>query len=115
MNNMREIKFRAWDMYAKKWIEHFNVDLLNIPKFETCVLMQYTGLKDIHGVMIYEGDIVKWIDSDNDIRKNNVFFENGSFRICNSNFEISEYGELEVIGNIYENPELLGDDENVEM
>lgn len=104
---MREIKFRIWDKYSKMWMEHFNADLLNIPEYKTCEIMQYTGLKDKDGVMIYEGDIVKWVDSDGNIRINDVFFKDGAFRICNSFFEISEYGQLEVLGNIYENPELL--------
>jgi len=112
---MREIKFRAWLKEKKKMM---NVNEINFKErdineaffcFYEIELMQYTGLKDKNGKEIYEGDIVAWIDSDGNKRQNKVFFEQGAFRICNSCFEISEYGELEVIGNVYENPELLGE------
>lgn len=115
---MKEIKFRAWDGLTKKITNYQICDdmVLFFDKHKGCwlknqkdrfVLIQYTGLKDKNGKEIYEGDIVVWIDSDGNKRQNKVFFERGAFRICNSYFEISEYGELEVIGNIYENPELL--------
>ena len=79
-------------------------------------LMQYTGLKDKNGVEIYEGDILSLIrcldkhficmcnklpDKDfTDV----VIFENGEFT-CNELGNIPDY--YEIIGNIYENPELL--------
>lgn len=115
---MREIKFRAFDTYSKKFTNYQIWDdmllfydknkgiwLRNIK--ERYILLQYTGIKDKNGKEIYEEDIVQWIDSGGIIRKNSVFFEDGAFRICNSYFEISEYAELKVIGNIYENKELL--------
>lgn len=120
---MREIKFRAFvkkdKCICKVLAVELNRELDGTLQVEypdgtkitlilcSVELMQYTGIKDKNGKEIYEGDIVQWIDSDGKIRKDNVFFENGAFRICNSNFEIWEYGELEAIGNIYENPELL--------
>lgn len=104
---MREIKFRAWDRKSKMWLEKFNVDLLNIGSLDTIELCQYTGMKDTNGKEIYEGDIVLWIDSKENKRQNKVFFLEGAFRLRNIYFELLEYGILEVIGNIYENPELL--------
>ncbi len=71
---------------------------------------QWTGLLDLHGVEIYEGDIVrlKGIDISGS-RITSVIFHDGAF--CENYFKYSlnsykEY-EREVIGNIYENPELL--------
>lgn len=76
-------------------------------------LMQYTGLKDKNGKEIYEGDILLY-DSGS---KTSVFYKNGAFvrSYGNSNMYLLydsfiEDGCLynyEVIGNIYENPELL--------
>jgi YopX protein/Resolvase, N terminal domain len=66
----REIKFRAWHKQVKalKPVEWINLkgDLLKVPFYgnwakSSCVLMQYTGLKDKNGKEIYEGDIVKWL------------------------------------------------------
>jgi len=108
---MREIKFRAWDPVAKGmffvkgcWFEeqgsYDETDLQEIAG--NIILMQYTGLKDKNGVEIYEGDIITSI-------------YNIPERISNPNITIEDIRHLpvilwetaRVIGNIYENPELL--------
>lgn len=70
---------------------------------------QFTGLKDKNGKEIYEYDIVKWIDSDSNIRKDIVRFSHGVFHLCNNSYSIGSYihNNLEVIGNIYDNKNLL--------
>jgi len=71
------------------------------------VKVQYTGLKDKNGKEIYEGDILLW----EDVKiKSEVVFEEGCFVIKHeqggSDF-ISSKNMFEIIGNIYENPELI--------
>lgn len=84
----------------------------SIKRFE---LMQYTGLHDKNGKEIYEGDIVKIKYRDEDIGK--VIYEYNGFSIDVTNMN-KNYGRvdfvnnfMEVIGNIYDNPELLGGEE----
>ena len=113
---MREIKFRCWfdnqmhkveDISFKgKTINLFAADII---KFENGILMQYTGLHDKNGKEIYEGDIVK---SYYYIYTPNGEQERFNQKVINYNdvlceYNINAFDNLEVIGNIYENPELL--------
>ena len=131
---MRNIKFRAWDKKDFKVrqvlgmsFQHgtISVELNNeeylqdgASRFE---LMQYTGLKDKNGTEIYEGDVlyVEQIDRIDPYipHKKNVAvrYEGRDTAFVfdeEAGFVIGLYStprELEVIGNVYENPELLGD------
>lgn|SRR5574338_279369 len=107
---MREIKFRVWNKRTKliKNVERifFNENTVQVKNdldsltwfLDHCKLMQYTGLKDKNGKEIYEGDICSfWDDSIVIVRWNEEGFWQG-------------WGVLKiskVIGNIYENPELV--------
>jgi uncharacterized phage protein (TIGR01671 family) len=122
---MREIKFRAWhntqNVMLQVGDDYGTENPLDCVMYklggQDVVLMQYTGLKDKNGREIYEGDIVS---TDLDRPFNIVIFRNGSFMFqCHDNGK--DYFDLmlppddesdnwkfgEVIGNIYENPELL--------
>ena len=66
----------------------------------TLTLMQYTGLKDINGVKIFEGDILH--PTYNRLTPFTVEFKGGAFNACRFNHEACK-----IIGNIYENKELL--------
>lgn len=112
---MREIKFRAWYNEGKgifiwedsltDWINHWsNKGLIN-----SLIFNQYTGLQDKFGRDIYEGDIYN--QGDKNI-KYKVIFEDGCFignQIGNKSLSGLKHfiKDIEVIGNIYENKELL--------
>ena len=124
---MREIKFRAWDKEHKEWVKYSITD--NIPIFchntsrwktdkegERFILCQYIGLKDISGREIYEGDIVKaisfarWIGAVKYSDENQAFiFDDLDKKYRgNSTVFMKQFDDgFEILGNIYENPELL--------
>lgn len=77
---------------------------------------QYTGLKDKNGTEIYEGDILPFTMYDLKTEYYYIVFRNGEFEAINkqdTNFIWrNAWKESEVIGNIYDNPELLKGEEN---
>lgn len=124
-------KFRAWDKHSQKMFANdeliiwnsfiyandgkkLSCDYLKGWSIDEEYLMQSTGLFDKNGKEIFEGDIVRFFDS-----LYTVFYdiEEGSYRLkphddrwvvdYMSNFSSEE--SFEIIGNIYENPELLED------
>ena len=124
---MREIKFRAWDGELKEmldWDKFFNLDIAQV--FESkgswrIYPMQYTGLKDKYGNEIYDGDYIRYsmrtINGSIYTHVCRVFqHESGTWRIegyHEDNHSYETKGTVyaahlicEVIGNIYENPEL---------
>lgn len=134
---MRKIKFRVWlpqmlamvydeDIYTEKFKELENKSNDNYPfesdeyypwhsiytwinlknKYEYMIPLQYTGVNDKNGKEIYEGDIVNYFRDG----LATVKFQSGCFIIDGKSdrdtfFDLA--GEIEVVGNIYENPELL--------
>lgn len=71
-------------------------------------VMQYTGLKDKNGKEIYEGDIVKYKRINGSFDYGEIQYNGCAFDINNSwNLQVFASRGIEVIGNIYEKPELL--------
>jgi uncharacterized phage protein (TIGR01671 family) len=131
----RKIKFRAWDTAAHEWnkkndinfngnlhkqremyewelLRDYSMDVIDDPGH--FVLMQYTGLKDKNAKEIYEGDILNCIISFRVGEKlqreqftSKVAFEGGMFCIYHEGKAYQIAGSFEVIGNIFQNPDLI--------
>ena len=111
---MREKKFRAWyngQMIPVGSLSFFMDGEIQVnDELVGCKLMQYTGLKDKNGKEIYEGDIVRLFEHTNFDCFAEVIWNEANAKFSKTNSPTSDiFGgdEIEVIGNIYENPELL--------
>jgi len=118
----RKIKFRAWnkhnnEMYSTcSMLSNFNPEDCSYSSETTrCIYMQFTGLLDKNGKEIYEGDIVNLSSWEPSVYQ--IAWDRGAFYLAKANLE--EVGDIkyaeggEIIGNIYENPELLENNVNV--
>ena len=92
-----------------------NKDFLVIPNGEDHILMQYTGLKDKNGKEGYHHSLIKH-ESRNQGNPIEIVWDDGSWkgRYCGSRFSGFvlnqwEMNQAEIIGHIYENPELLNE------
>jgi uncharacterized phage protein (TIGR01671 family) len=130
---MREIKFRAWSKRDNCWCGAFSVhksglftemtgarmengtcvayaDWVDLSKQDEIVLMQYTGLKDKNGKEIYEGDIVTGRNGETKPMKVVWGYHAWGLQYSKTaapGFYDWNINEVEIIGNIYQNPKLL--------
>jgi len=122
---MRIIKFRAWaddEMFNWKELreDYWDTFEAGVDGDKSIILMQYTGLSDKNGNEIYEGDIIKTHHEEffNKETKNGynaydefgeVVFESRCWMIADKKHGKNNrfYLHSEIIGNIYENPELI--------
>lgn len=128
----REIKFRAWDDGYMLQGHSFCINADNSVSYlnnkgewtnkHNLILMQYTGLKDKNGKEIYEGDIIESFDSENKPIRHLIEYSSYDAKFIGTNTDgldaliklksdlrqdwIIRY-DKSIIGNIYENPELL--------
>lgn len=128
-NMNREIKFRVWDNRCKNWLnpdetndgagltfdgqvafcDQSQFGYINPKHKDKFVIQQFTGLKDRNGKEIYEGDFLRGEEYELPVK---VIFSGAAFRLKYSNrelefYESSEKIGMEIVGNIFENPELL--------
>ena len=104
--------------------------ILEQKRIQEVELMQFTGLKDKNGTEIYEGDIVIIEDYYENVRIGIIVFDSGTYKLQNLGqsfyYEFGSDGEydwdsienvdednIEILGNLYENPELLKGGEEV--
>lgn len=121
----RQLKFRAWNKEEKKMLDSKKLSntavsfsgeinkvypLINLATtletnevLDLWVLQQFTGLLDKNGEEIYEGDILETYNFDSKKRHITVKWFTYGFNLGG----LTEFGPCEVIGNIFENPELL--------
>ena len=118
---MRDIKFRTYVRFLREMHEVremiFDKGAVMIDAYQygldrdDAPAMQFTGLKDVNGVEIYEGDLVKK-DDDKFVKAGVVSFIHGCWMVASKSGE--QYfnlhwhlSQVEVIGNIHQHPELL--------
>ena len=136
MREKNSFKFRAWLKVAGEMVEVLEIDFYNkeaayiwteqvsdyeleqtreVDKIDDLDLMQYTGLKDKNGVEIYEGDVISELSEQGEDWANHILAEvvwhkvgfYGKEKGHEPEYPITEFVKGEVIGNIWENPELI--------
>jgi len=116
---MREIKFRAWDKKTGQWVYFDLIDTsgrsnFTLTEWAEMPKCQFTGLLDNNGNEIFEGDLLK-IPEDNVIgmvvyeeEMAGFFAQIKSFdETLSARIDHTEIRMIEIMGNIYENPDLI--------
>ncbi len=108
--NRRQIKFRIWDTRYNRYLAYTDMSLCNNPEY---IFQEWTGLTDKKGKEIYEGDILSQfsITGKYFLPLYPITFRQGTFGHCfdgdNLPFQILDEKAVEIVGNIFENKDLL--------
>ena len=124
---MREFKMKAWLKKEKKMVSIIGIDLnyqyirysddgnlfkddYKIAEFKDIELLQFTGAKDKAGQEVYEADVIKFNDGIDDIY-GLISYDDEDAVYCVSYENVTEHllnmaGNFEIVGNIFENPNL---------
>lgn len=112
-------KFRAWDKWKKTMIQPNDGDFIGwhaMSNWRDCLeVMQCTGATDKHDKDVYEGDLVRVYMSGRPVGVDQIVYAGHGFYMADLDEDLKKIGGLtgvwfydfEVIGNIYENPELI--------
>ena len=124
---MKELKMKAWLKKEKKMVAIIGIDfnyeyirytedsnLFNsnykIAEFKDIELLQFSGVKDKVGQELYEADVIKFNDGIDDIFGLISYDdEDGAYRVSYENITehlLEREGDFEIVGNIFENPQL---------
>ena len=118
---MRKMKFKAWSPSKKEWREGWSIScyekILHLNHWQNLldddlILSQYTGLEDRTRKEIFENDIV-YIKGNVTLKEGVIIFRRGEFIISHNEIYGQDlftgliYSPVEIIGNTFENPELL--------
>lgn len=124
---MKEFKMKAWLKKENKMVAIIGIDLnyqyirytddgnlfkddYKIADFKDIELLQFTGTKDKAGQELYEADVILFNDGIDDIYGLISYDDEGTYRVSYENIteHLSEReGDFEIVGNIFENPQLL--------
>ena len=124
---MREYKMKAWLKKENKMVSIIGIDLnyqyirysddgnlfkddYKIAEFKDIELLQFTGAKDKAGQEVYEADVIKFNDGIDDIY-GLISYDDEDAVYCVSYENVTEHllnmaGDFEIVGNIFENPDL---------
>lgn len=123
---MKEFKMKAWLKKENKMVAIIGIDLnyqyirytddgnlfkddYKIADFKDIELLQFTGTKDKAGQELYEADVILFNDGIDDIYGLISYDDEGTYRVSYENIteHLSEReGDFEIVGNIFENPQL---------
>ncbi len=120
---MRKLGFRIWDTFARRMLYHTGLcmkdNVICSMKYgvegsddlNEFVIMQFTGLHDINGQYIFEGDIYVCMSQwksyiNNEHGQNKMYLCVVKWNEKNAGFNLGAKSGYRVVGNIYENPEI---------
>lgn len=117
---MRKLKFKIWNKREKSWHRSANSIAVNgelaynLEDAGVFTFVQFVNLYDMHGNELYEGDIIEYHNGKSDFGNKSFVYFTPKFFDHFPGFVIehlhSQHGDFEIIGNVFENYDLISDD-----